>query len=186
MVVGVLALQGDFAEHCAICQSLDVHHIEVRTVKDLAKVDRLILPGGESTTISKLLKINGFDTAIMERVNTGMPIYGTCAGAILLATSIDNDESIETLKLLNVQIERNAYGTQLNSFHAEIEIQGVKDPIKVAFIRAPRITHIGVSVDVLASHNGDPILVKQGKILAGTFHPEVTNTTEIHKLFLEL
>ena len=210
MVVGVLAFQGDFAEHIAVLHSLHVPALEVRSLEDLAKVDALILPGGESTVISKFLEESGVGKEIRrraltplpplpartERVRSGGPrgegekgkliLYGTCAGAILLSKKGTGKNCPRTLGLIDVTIDRNAYGSQAESFEAKLSVKGLKDKIDTAFIRAPKITKIGREVEVLSSHEGVPVLVRQGNILIGTFHPEVRGNTKIHELFLKM
>ena len=184
MTVGVLALQGDFAEHIAVLQTLHTDAREVRTPADLSACDRLIIPGGESTVISKLLRTSGLWGPLLTRAKGGdFPIYGTCAGAILLASNLTGKNPPETLKLMDITVDRNAYGTQLQSFDVTLEIERI-GKLLVSFIRAPKITCIGANVEVLATHAGDPVLVREGKLLAGTFHPEVRGQSEIHKLFL--
>ncbi len=187
MTVGVLALQGDYSEHIGILNTLKVKAAEVRTPADLKHVQKLIIPGGESTTIASLLETTGLRKAIISRARKGtLTIFGTCAGAILLARKVSGKNVPPTLGLLNMKIERNAFGSQLQSFEAHLNIKGLQDPMVVSFIRAPRITKTGWRVEVLASHDGYPVLVRKGKILAGTFHPELRGGTEIHRLFLKM
>lgn len=187
MTIGVLAFHGDFAEHIEVLLSLKVKAIEVRSLEDLAKVDRLIIPGGESTVMSEFLESTGVGRTIQKRVNEGtLPVYGTCAGAILLARKVRGKNSPKPLKLINIVIDRNAYGNQPQSFSAKVSVRGIKEPMQVAFIRAPKITKVGRKVEILAVHDGDPILVRQGKVLAGTFHPEVRAEKRIHEIFLRL
>lgn len=186
MVVGVLALQGDFAEHITVLRSLGVETKEVRTPEDLALCDRLIIPGGESTVMSKLLKSSGILVVLMDRARGGtLPMFGTCAGAILLAKDIVGKNAPEGLKLIDMTVDRNAYGTQLQSFHADLVVDGI-GTISVAFIRAPKITRVGKDVEILASYEGVPVLVRQGRFLAGTCHPEVRGEGRVHRLFLEM
>ncbi|MSR87078.1 pyridoxal 5'-phosphate synthase glutaminase subunit PdxT [Candidatus Peribacteria bacterium] len=185
MTIGVLAFHGDFAEHLDVLKSLSVQCREVRSLADLDKVHRLIIPGGESTVMSRFLDESGLDKEIIKRVVQGsLPIYGTCAGAILLAKKVTGKNAPRSLKLIDMVIDRNAYGTQAQSFQTELKLKGMKKPLPVAFIRAPMITKVGEDVEVLASHNGFPVLVKQGSVLAGTFHPEVRGQDAIHRLFL--
>lgn len=187
MTVGILALQGDFAEHVQILKKLKVRTLEVRTPEDLSHVQKLIIPGGESTTMAKLLDSTGLRAAIIQRVKKGnLAVYGTCAGAILMARKVSGKNAPPTLGLLNIKIDRNAYGSQMQSFEASLNIKGFKKPLPAAFIRAPRITKTGWRVEVLASHEGSPVLVLKGNILAGTFHPEVRGGTDIHRLFLRM
>ncbi|MDO8648180.1 MAG: pyridoxal 5'-phosphate synthase glutaminase subunit PdxT [Candidatus Peregrinibacteria bacterium] len=187
MTVGVLAVHGDFSEHRSVLASLDVESREIRTLEDLAPLTHLIIPGGESTVMGGFLERTGMGKRIQKRVAEGsLAVFGTCAGAILLTKKITGKLPPHSLKLLDATIERNAYGTQHQSFEASITVLVVRPKITVAFIRAPRFTKMGKSVSVLAKHNGDPILVRQGRILASTFHPEVTGETAIHALFLKL
>lgn len=257
MGVGVLAFQGDFAEHLNVLCSLNVEAIEVRSLQDLAKVDGLIIPGGESTVIARFLNETGVGIEIVRRVGKGkkgtegkvgkegssdssdspldreleverlvssesftkaiktaekirrpLAIYGTCAGAIILAKEATGKNAPKPLGLIDITIDRNAYGSQVDSFETEIRvdmrnvivetprrdvstnnIRGVstkQSNIPVAFIRAPKITRVGKDVEVLAKHKGLPVLVRQGNVLAGTFHPEVRGENRIHRLFLDM
>ncbi len=182
--VGVLALQGDFAEHLQIFRKLGASCMEVRTKADLAKVSRLVIPGGESTVISRFLRLSGLDDAIKIRVREGtLPVYGTCAGAILLAKNALGKNAPPTLSLVDIDVERNAYGPQVDSFERTIRIEGL-GAVRAAFIRAPVIVRVGEGVEILAEDGGNPVLVRQGNLLAGTFHPEVRGETNLHKLFL--
>jgi len=185
MLIGVLALQGDFREHIQILKLMKIKSIEVRSKKDLDNCSALIIPGGESTTIGKLLSISGLDKEIKKRVKKGMPVYGTCAGAIVLAKKILNEKEFSPLGLIDVEIKRNAYGRQVDSFEAEIEIKGI-GKLNGVFIRAPKIVKKGKKVEVLAKFEGKPVLVKQGNILIGTFHPETEENSEIHQIFVEM
>lgn len=171
MKVGVLALQGDFVEHKEALEKSGFDVCLVRNVVDLVSVKGLVIPGGESTTISKLLKKSGLDKAIVERINKGMSVWGTCAGAILLADDVKSKKPIDTLEVLDMGIERNAYGSQLDSFQTELELDGNK--FEVAFIRAPKITKIGKDIKTLISYNDNPVMVRLGNILVTTFHPEL-------------
>ena len=184
MIVGVLAIQGSFEEHKLALVKMNIDVCEVRTKKDLEKCDALIMPGGESTTIDKLLKIYGLNKEIISRVKGRMPIYGTCAGAILLAKKIEDNHGVEGLKLMDISISRNAYGRQLDSFETEIDFEGQK--AEAVFIRAPKILQTGVGVEILAKYNNEPVLVRQNNMLAGTFHPELTNGKAIYEYFLAM
>ncbi len=186
MRVGVLALQGDFAEHLATLARLDVEATEVRKVGDLAQVDALIIPGGESTTIGKLMARYGLDEAIRARAAQGMPIYGTCAGMILLAKHIEGSDQ-PRLGLMDITVRRNAFGRQIESFEADILFRPTPDrPIRGVFIRAPIVSQIGDGVDMLSELEGKIVAVQQGKLLATAFHPELTDDTRVHQYFLSL
>jgi 5'-phosphate synthase pdxT subunit len=176
IMVGVLSLQGDFAEHISILNQLEVDSLEIRSIDQLSQCDALILPGGESTVMMKLLKETGLTQEIIKRAKEGMPIFGTCAGAILLSDS--------HLALLDISVSRNAYGSQLQSFSDKISIKDI-GTVDAVFIRAPIITRIGKSVSVLALHKENPVLVHQGNIVAATFHPEIRSEFAVHELFLE-
>jgi len=190
MRIGALALQGDFREHIAMLAKLDVEGVEVRTPEDLATVDALVIPGGESTTIGKLATRYGLIEPIRERVNAGMPILGTCAGMIFLASGTTGPDQAQ-LAVLDVVVERNAFGRQVDSFEANMLIVGRDEPVHAVFIRAPWIAKAGADVEVLASvtdaKNGEDraVVVRQGQILATSFHPELTADTWVHELLIE-
>ncbi|MBI2635922.1 pyridoxal 5'-phosphate synthase glutaminase subunit PdxT [Candidatus Peregrinibacteria bacterium] len=186
MTVGVLAFHGDFAEHLEVLRNLKVKCIEVLSLDDLKKVSHLIIPGGESTVIGKFLESTGVGAAIKKRVNKrSLAIYGTCAGAILLARTVKGKNPPKSLKLMNITIERNAYGSQMQSFQADIGVKGLAKPLPATFIRAPIILDHG-SAEILAEYGGHPVLVREGRILAGTFHPEVRGQEQIHRIFLTM
>ncbi len=186
MTVGVLALQGDFVEHLSILESMGIQTLEVRTPEDLSKVHRLIIPGGESTAISLLLESSGLKRAIVERVKAGtLPILGTCAGVILLAKHVTGKNAPSTLRLMDITVDRNAYGSQLQSFDEKIRIKGSSKPLNVSFIRAPRITATGKHVQVLATYGSSAVFVRQGSLFAATFHAEVKGISAVHALFLD-
>lgn len=189
MTVGVLAFQGDIAEHVEMLHSLRVPAVEVRSTDDLAKVDALIIPGGESTVIGKFLTETGTGKEISHRSRDKkhpLVVYGTCAGAIVLARTVTGKNAPKSLGLIDITIERNAYGTQAESFEAELTVRGLRTALPVSFIRAPKITRVGRSVEVLAQHDGDPVLVRQENILVGTFHPEMRGARDVHRLFLQM
>ena len=190
MRIGALALQGDFREHLTMLRGLGIEGVEVRTPDELAAVDALIIPGGESTTIGKLATLYGLIEPIRERVCDGMPILGTCAGMIFLASGTTGNDQPQ-LGLLDVVVERNAFGRQVDSFEADLEVAGRDVPVHAVFIRAPWIHKAGASVEVLASVadpvSGEdrPVVVRQGNILATSFHPELIGETWIHELLVE-
>ena len=184
-VVGVLALQGDFREHLELLRSMNAEAREVRSVQDLRECSALIIPGGESTTISNLLDSSGLGAEIKKRAGRGMAIYGTCAGAIIIARKVLREKMFRPLNLIDIEVERNAFGRQVDSFEAEIEVKGL-GKLNGVFIRAPVIKKAGKKAEVLASFNGKPVLVRQGNILAGKFHPEAEHNTKIHEFFLEM
>jgi 5'-phosphate synthase pdxT subunit len=186
MLVGVLALQGDFAEHMAMLTRIGVDAREVRKAGDLEGVDALIIPGGESTTIGKLMARYRLDEAIRARVKQGMPIYGTCAGLILLAKEIEGSEQ-PRLGLMDIAVVRNAFGRQIESFEADIPFAPTPDqPVRGVFIRAPIVARVGVGVQTLSVFDGKIVAVQQGNLLATAFHPELTDDTRVHRYFLSL
>jgi len=187
--VGVLALQGDFREHLAVLAKLGHDGVEVRTEEELEGVEALIIPGGESTTIGRLATIYGLIEPLRNRIEDGMPVLGTCAGMIFLATATTGKEQPQ-LAVLDAVVERNAFGRQVESFETAIEVEGLDAPIDAVFIRAPWIDKVGGTVDVLASVVDPgtgrewPVVVRQGNIFATSFHPELTGDGRIHELFL--
>jgi pyridoxal 5'-phosphate synthase pdxT subunit len=185
MKIGILAIQGDFAAHAAMLHRLGAETVEVRTVADFEGCDGLILPGGESTTQLQFLQEEGLYDAIRKFSSRGGAIFGTCAGAILLAGRVKNPPQ-ESLKLLDMTVLRNAYGRQLASdvFFGPTTLK--KDPLEMVFIRGPIIEKIAPGIKVLAKYDGDPTLVQKGRILAATFHPELTNDTTVHQHFLKI
>lgn len=185
MKIGILAVQGDFEAHAAMLQRLGAETAEVRTTAQLEGCDGLILPGGESTTQLQFLKEDGLADAIDKFAKQGGAIFGTCAGAILLATEVQNPHQ-DSLKLLDMTVLRNAYGRQLASdvVSGPTELKG--EPLEMVFIRGPIIERAGPSLKILAEHGGKPTLVKRGQIMAATFHPELTDDTTVHEHFLGL
>jgi 5'-phosphate synthase pdxT subunit len=173
MKIGVLAVQGTFREHAAVLRRLGAEPVEVRLPAQLDGLDGLILPGGESTAITRLMHLYGIDEALRS---FGGPIFGTCAGMIILDR--------EHLGLADIRVERNAFGRQVKSFEADIDIGHGDEPVRAVFIRAPWIAEAGPDVDVLAEVDGHPVLARQGRILVAAFHPELTDDTRIHELFL--
>ncbi|MCL5665616.1 MAG: pyridoxal 5'-phosphate synthase glutaminase subunit PdxT [Candidatus Thermoplasmatota archaeon] len=188
MKVGVVGYQGDVEEHIEILHRLreeykrEVEPVLVKSVKSLYDVSALIIPGGESTTIYRLIREYQIYQNIVKRAIHGMPIMGTCAGLILLSKN-PNDETVRGMGLLDIDIKRNAYGRQINSFQDQIRINNIGN-FNAIFIRAPVIERVGDSVEVMATHNGNPVMVRSGLILGMTFHPELTGSTVIHDLFL--
>ena len=185
--IGVLALQGDFREHIAMLRALGANAREVRTPEDLDGIAALIIPGGESTTISRLIDRWGLRQPILRLAHSGAPVWGTCAGLILVAEK-DIDGSVSTLGLLDVDVCRNAYGSQLDSFQTEVPIPAVgAAPVNAVFIRAPVSTRTGPWVEVLASlPDGTPIAVRERNLIGSSFHPELTPDTRFHAYFLAL
>lgn len=183
MKAGVLALQGDFREHGRTLAVVGATPVEVRTAEDLADVDCLVIPGGESTTISKLARLYGLVDAIRDRAHEGMPVFGTCAGMIVMADRVDGLDPL--LSLMDIRVQRNAYGRQLDSFEADISIEGIDHPVRGVFIRAPMVEEVGPEVKVLATHEGHPVVVEQGNLLAASFHPELIGETLLHEYFLK-
>jgi pyridoxal 5'-phosphate synthase pdxT subunit len=180
--VGVLALQGDFEAHGKALARAGAEAMEVRSAKDLAEVDGLVIPGGESTTMMKLLE----EEELLEPVREfggRWPIFGTCAGAILLASDVQNPPQ-PSLGLMDIGVERNGYGRQLDSRIARLRPAGVEGELEAVFIRAPIIRRVGKDAHVLASYQGDPVLVEEGRHLVATFHPELTEDPRIHLIFL--
>jgi 5'-phosphate synthase pdxT subunit len=186
MKIGVLAIQGDVIEHRAILRRLGVAEGEVRLPKDLADLDGLIIPGGESTTIGKLLVWYGLDRAIPEQVRRGMAIYGTCAGMILMARRAAGGEP-PLLRLMDITVTRNAYGRQVDSFEADLDVPVLgSPPLRAVFIRAPVIDQVGPGVEVLASLDGHPVLAREGRLLVSSFHPELAPDDRVHRYFLDV
>lgn len=184
-VVGVLALQGDFAEHAASLAQTGAQPREIRTVAQLAQVDGLIIPGGESTTIARLLLQYDLRQPIINAARSGLPIWGTCAGAILLAEQIEWLDR-PALHLIPMTIERNAYGRQIDSFEAELNPGPLGGPpVHAVFIRAPRIRQVGGDVSVLLSLDDEPVAVEYRRLMASTFHPELTQDLRLHRRFVE-
>ena len=185
--IGILALQGDVREHANALREVGAEPIEVRLPRDLAGLDGLILPGGVSTTMRTLIDLYGLREPIQALARGGAALYGTCAGMILLANRIaDGDEPV--LQLLDITVQRNAYGRQLDSFEADLEVPSLGDePLHGVFIRAPVVSEVGPDVEVLARDpDGRPIAVRQGRVMATAFHPELTGDRRLHRLLLEL
>ena len=185
MKIGILALQGDFEAHARVLEKLGAEVVYVRAPEDLQGLDGLVLPGGESTTHMKLLEQTGLDEAIRKMGASGAAVFGTCAGAILLAQEV-KEPAQKSLGLMDITVVRNAYGRQLSSDVLNLETKLREQPLEMVFIRAPIIEKAAKGVEVLAEREGKPVLVQQGRIMAATFHPELTDDAAIHKRFLEL
>jgi pyridoxal 5'-phosphate synthase pdxT subunit len=185
--IGVLALQGDFALHARALKKCGVEAVEVRKPVELDEVDGLIMPGGESTTLLKLMDAWGFVPALEKFHSAGKPIFGTCAGLILLAREVESPRQF-SLGLIDVTVERNAYGRQRESFEASGTARLDTDPVQLemVFIRAPRITRVGPDVQVMAEHGGEPVMARQDGVLVATFHPELTDKTTVHQYFCDM
>ena len=187
MKVGVLALQGAYASHLQTFASIGVEVLEVRTPEDLETIDRLVIPGGESTTISMLLDSNGMRVPIQESISEGMPVFGTCAGMIVLAREVlDGRDDQKPLGVIDITVRRNAFGRQVDSFESEIEVSGLDEPFPSVFIRAPIVESIGEGVEVYARVDEKIVLCGTDSILVASFHPELSNDGRIHEMFLSL
>ncbi len=182
--IGVLALQGAFIEHEAALQRCGVQTRQVRRPQELGEIDGLVIPGGESTTIGKLMQKFGLDTVIKKKAIEGMPIWGTCAGMILLAQEIDDGDQ-PRLGLMDIRVKRNAFGRQVDSFEADLDIEGI-GPTRGVFIRAPYAERVWGNVQVMARYQDKIVMVLQGHLLGTAFHPELTNQGNIHRYFLEM
>jgi 5'-phosphate synthase pdxT subunit len=180
--VGVLALQGDFREHALVLSDLGVSVVEVRTPEQLELADALVIPGGESTTIGKLATSAGLVDPIRERAEAGMPMLGTCAGMIVMANRVEGGEPL--LSVFDIDVERNAYGRQVDSFEADLDVDGVDHPVRAVFIRAPIVRDVGDDVRVLAELEGRPVVLEQGKLVVAAFHPELVGETKLHEYVL--
>lgn len=183
MKAGVLALQGDFREHAAMFAECGATAVLVRTPQDLESVDCLAIPGGESTAISKLARAHELVEPIRRRAAQSMPVFGTCAGMIVMAGEVGGGDPL--LGIMDIRVERNAYGRQIDSFEADVEVRSV-GPVHGVFIRAPQVTRVSDRVEVLAEHEARPVVVQQGKLLAATFHPEMARDPRLHEFVLEL
>ena len=179
MTIGVLAVQGNFREHAAMLRRLGVDVVEVRKPEQLEGLDGLVIPGGESTTFMRLMRLYGLDEAIrrFER-----PVFGTCAGMIVLAREVEGGDTL--FGLMDISVRRNAYGRQVDSFEADIDVRGIDHRVRGVFIRAPWIERIGDGVDVLAEFEGRPVVLEQGHLLATSFHPELVGEAGLHEYLL--
>jgi pyridoxal 5'-phosphate synthase pdxT subunit len=173
--IGILAVQGDFREHAAMLRRLGADVVEVRKPEQLEDIDGLVIPGGESTAIMRLVRIYGLEEALRS---FDRPVFGTCAGMILLGR--------DHFGLVDVSVRRNAYGRQVASFEADLALSGEDEPLRGVFIRAPRVAETGPGVEVLAEHEGEPVLLRDGRYLVASFHPELTDDTRVHERFMEL
>ena len=183
--IGVLALQGDFKEHINCLNKLNVYAEEIRNPNQVKKLDGLVIPGGESTTISKLIKIFDFEKVIRDHVKEKKALWGTCAGMIILAKTL-TEITPKPLGLIDIEVSRNWFGRQIDSFEKDINIVGLETPFRAVFIRAPIIKKVGDDVSVLGKENGYPIAVKSDNILATAFHPELTGDLRIHNMFINM
>jgi pyridoxal 5'-phosphate synthase pdxT subunit len=174
MRIGVLAVQGNFREHAAMLRRLGANVVEVRKPEQLEELDGLVVPGGESTTFMRLMRLYGLDEALRSFAG---PVFGTCAGMIVLDR--------RHLDLMDLEVERNAYGRQVASFEADLRLDDDSEPLRGVFIRAPRVRAHGGDVEVLAEHDGEPVLLREGRFLVASFHPELTEDTRVHELFLD-
>jgi 5'-phosphate synthase pdxT subunit len=186
-VVGVLALQGAFDAHQQALASLDVHSRQVRTPAHLDGIDALVMPGGESTTMSRLLLTSGLFDPLAEMIADGLPVFGTCAGMILMSSEVlDGRPDQRSFATVDVAVRRNGYGRQVDSFEADIAVDGLDEPFHAVFIRAPKIERVGADVEVLAVHEGAPVLVRQGTVTLASFHPEITGDARLHAQFISV
>jgi 5'-phosphate synthase pdxT subunit len=186
VTIGVLALQGAFRAHGQKLAELGAEVAEVRTPAQLDSVEALVMPGGESTTMSMSLESSGLFDPLAERLSAGFGVLGTCAGLILLATDIEDGRPDQrSFGRLDISVQRNGYGRQRDSFETDLETTVFDEPIHAVFIRAPRIVRAGPEVEVLASSGGDPVLVRSGPVIGASFHPELSQDTRIHRLFLD-
>lgn len=186
MKIGVLALQGAFIEHEKILEKLNVEYFEIRKKEDILKeMDGIILPGGESTTMGRLLKDLDIFEELKIKIENGMPVFGTCAGMILLANNLSNDNR-KHLGLLDITVKRNAYGRQLGSFITTNDFKGINDKVDMVFIRAPYVENVGSNVDILSIVDDNIVAVREKNILATSYHPELTNDTKVHNYFINM
>ncbi len=187
MKVGVLALQGAFARHSEVLTGLGVVPLEVRTPGDLDAVDAMVVPGGESTTMSMLLDSSGLRPSLAERLADGLPVLGTCAGMILLAVRVtDGRDDQRSFGAIDIDVRRNGYGRQVDSFEDQLSVTGLDGPFHGVFIRAPVVERVGSDVEVLATVDGLPVLCREGAVLVSSFHPEMSGDGRIHERFLDL
>jgi|TARA_B100001094_G_scaffold194835_1_gene188772 5'-phosphate synthase pdxT subunit len=185
--VGVLALQGAFERHIKTFQKIGVNALPVKSPDDLEQVDRLVIPGGESTAISMLLNLNSLRAPLQKRISEKMPVFGTCAGMIVLSkTVLDGREDQIPLNAIDITVRRNAFGRQIDSFESELEVKGLNEPFPAVFIRAPIVESVGNSVEVYARVNGQIVLCGNDSTLVTSFHPELSDDNRIHEIFLSI
>jgi len=185
MKIGVLALQGAVAEHMRMLDQVGADSVAVKHVEQLLDIDGLIIPGGESTTIGKLMRLYGFIEAIRDFSARQKPIFGTCAGLIVIAKEIVG-EPVNHLGLMDIQVSRNAFGRQRESFETDLQVQGIQNPVRAVFIRAPLITEVASGVEVLSTYKGQIVAARQGHLLACSFHPELTDDASMHTYFAKM
>ncbi len=185
MKIGVLALQGDVREHVRTLRAVGAEPVEVRRAEDLTGLTGIVLPGGESTTIGRLASWYGLLDPLAAAIDDGLAAYGTCAGMILLAKAVTAGEQPQ-MGVLDVVVERNAFGRQNDSFELDLDIAGLDRPFRAVFIRAPWVTEAGEGVEVLAAVEGRPVMVRQGRVLASSFHPELTGDDRLHRMLVDL
>lgn len=185
MKIGVLALQGAVAEHIRSINEAGAEGIAIKRVEQLEMIDGLIIPGGESTTIGKLMRKYGFIDAIRHFSESGKPLFGTCAGLIVLAKTIGSGEEAH-LGLMDIKVARNAFGRQRESFETELTVKGIEEPVRAVFIRAPLILEVGEGVDILSTYKEEIVTARQGSLLAASYHPELTNDYRLHQYFVEM
>ncbi|QNH96078.1 pyridoxal 5'-phosphate synthase glutaminase subunit PdxT [Corynebacterium anserum] len=188
VTIGVLSVQGGVAEHIRMIEGLGAKAVPVRRAEHLAGLDGIILPGGESTTMSRLLRLGGMLAPLRAAIDGGLPSFGTCAGLIMLATEVlDTREDAVSLQVLDVTVRRNAFGRQVNSFETHVPFLGIEQPVHAVFIRAPRVERVGDNVDVMCTVDGGTIVgVRQGHVLGTSFHPELSEDDSVHKYFLQM
>lgn len=185
MNIGVLALQGAVAEHIKSIELAGGQGVAVKRTEQLADVDGLIIPGGESTTIGKLMRKYDFIDAIRAFAESGKPVFGTCAGLIVLAERLEGAEEPH-LRLMNMTVARNAFGRQRESFETDLDVKGIDTPLRAVFIRAPLIKEVGDNVDVLSTYKGEIVTARQGNLLASSYHPELTDDYRLHSYFIDM
>ena len=184
--IGVLGLQGDVREHIRMLQLLGVESLIVKLPEDLSLVDGLIIPGGESTTMIRIMKEIEMYEPLKEKIEEGFPVFGTCAGMILLSKKVEGSDQL-TLKVLDIEVERNAYGRQIESFEVDIKVPQFGDkPVRAVFIRAPKIVKAGNEVEALAEYEGTPVFVRENNVMATSFHPELTDDARVHEYFIKI